>query len=86
MSRYAVEFTSAAAKEIRKLDGVTRSRVVRAVAALADEPRPPGVKKLSGSDDAWRIRFGDYRVIYEIDDGAVTVVVFRAAHRRAVYE
>ena len=75
MSRYTVEFTSAAAKEIRKLDGVTRSRVVRAVAALADEPRPPGVKKLSGSDDAWRIRVGDYRVIYEIDDGAVTVVV-----------
>ena len=86
MSRYTVEFTSAAAKEIRKLDGVTRSRVVRAVAALADEPRPPGVKKLSGSDDAWRIRVGDYRVIYEIDDGSVTVVVFRAAHRRAVYE
>ena len=84
MTRYTVELTSAAAKQVRKLDAPARGRVLRALAGLADEPRPSGVKKLVGSDNAWRIRVGDYRVIYEIDDGIVVVVVFRVAHRRDV--
>jgi mRNA interferase RelE/StbE len=84
--RYSVQLTSAAAKQVRKLDGAARTRVLRALAGLADEPRPSGVKKLVGIDNAWRIRVGDYRVIYEIDDGIVVVVVFRVAHRRDVYD
>jgi mRNA interferase RelE/StbE len=86
VSRYSVELTSAAAKQVRKLDGAARARVLRALAQLADEPRPSGVKKLVGTDNAWRIRVGDYRVIYEINDGVVVVVVFRVAHRRDVYD
>ena len=86
MTRYSVELTSAAAKRVRKLDAPARVRVLRALAGLADEPRPSGVKKLVGTDNAWRIRVGDYRVIYEIDDGIVVVVVFRVAHRRDVYD
>ena len=86
MTRYSVELTSAAAKQVRKLDAPARARVLRALAGLADEPRPSGVKKLVGTDNAWRIRVGDYRVIYEIDDGSVVVVVFRVAHRRDVYD
>ena len=86
MTRYSVELTSAAAKQVRKLDAPARARVLRALAGLADEPRPSGVKKLVGTDNAWRIRVGDYRVIYEIDDGIVVVVVFRVAHRRDVYD
>jgi mRNA interferase RelE/StbE len=84
VTRYSVELTSAAAKQVRKLDAAARARVLRALAGLADEPRPSGVKKLVGTDNAWRIRVGDYRVIYEIDDGIVVVVVFRVAHRRDV--
>ena len=86
MTRYSVELTSAAAKQVRKLDAPARARVLRALAGLGDEPRPSGVKKLVGTDNAWRIRVGDYRVIYEIDDGSVVVVVFRVAHRRDVYD
>jgi len=86
VTRYTVEFTSAAAKDVRILDGAVRMRVLRAIAGLSDEPRPAGVKKLVGADDAWRIRIGDYRAIYEIDDDIVTVIVFRVAHRREVYE
>jgi mRNA interferase RelE/StbE len=86
VTRYSVELTSAAAKQVRKLDAPARARVLRALAGLADEPRPSGVKKLVGTDNAWRIRVGDYRVIYEIDDGSVVVVVFRVAHRRDVYD
>lgn len=55
------------------------------MAGLSAEPRPAGVKKLVGEDNAWRIRIGDHRAIYEIHDDVVTVVVFRVAHRREVY-
>lgn len=53
---------------------------------LASAPRPSGCKKLKGGDNEWRIRIGDYRVVYEIDDTAKTVDVTRIAHRREVYE
>jgi mRNA interferase RelE/StbE len=53
---------------------------------LASTPRPPGCKKLKGGDDEWRIRVGDYRIVYEIDDTARAVDVTRIAHRREVYE
>lgn len=86
MTRYTVEFSSAAAKQVRKLDRGARTRVLRALSALAEEPRPAGVKKLVGADNAWRIRIGEYRAIYEIDDGVLTVVVFRVGHRREVYD
>ncbi|UBQ03940.1 type II toxin-antitoxin system RelE family toxin [Curtobacterium sp. TXMA1] len=85
MSRYRVEFTSSAARAIRKLPKNVRTRLLDAVAALADEPRPPGARKLAGAEIAWRVRAGDYRVIYEIEDQALLVTVVRAAHRREVY-
>ena len=85
-SVYRVEFTTAAAKEVRKLDPQVRRRVLAAIAGLERDPRPAGVRKLTGFDDAWRIRIGDYRVLYEIVDERVLVTVFRVAHRREVYE
>ena len=86
MSRYVVEFTASAAREIRKLDPQIRRRLLDAIEALADEPRPHGARKLVGYDDAWRVRIGDYRVLYEVIDDAVLVTVFKVGHRRAVYE
>ncbi|MGK2854179.1 MAG: type II toxin-antitoxin system RelE family toxin [Microbacteriaceae bacterium] len=85
MSRYTVEFTSAAAKQVRKLDPAIRWRLLSSISLLQDDPRPAGSKKLIGESDAWRIRVGDYRVIYEIADARLTVTVVRAAHRREVY-
>lgn len=82
---YAVEFTSAAARQVKKLPRPARDRVVDAIRDLADDPRPAGATKLTGEQTAWRIRIGTYRVIYEIEDAALIVTVVRAAHRRDVY-
>lgn len=86
MTAYRVEFTAAAAKEVRKLDTQIRRRILAGIAELERDPRPHGVRKLSGYENAWRVRVGDYRVLYEIADGRVLVTVFRVAHRREVYE
>ncbi|WP_144875709.1 type II toxin-antitoxin system RelE/ParE family toxin [Microbacterium sp. 1.5R] len=86
MSAYRVEFTTAAAKEVRKLDPQTRRRILAGVSDLGREPRPHGVRKLTGFDNAWRLRVGDYRVLYEVIDDQVLVTVVRVAHRRDVYD
>ncbi len=64
--------------------GVDRARVTEAIRALGDAPRPPAAKKLSGRS-AWRIRVGDYRVLYEVDDNRLVVLVVRIGHCRDVY-
>ena len=87
MSRpYDVAFTGPAAKQVRKLEHLIRRRVLRAIEALSDDPRPAGATQLVGAEKAWRIRVGDFRVIYEIDDEVVTVLVVRVGHRREVYD
>ncbi|MHB1166273.1 MAG: type II toxin-antitoxin system RelE family toxin [Candidatus Nanopelagicales bacterium] len=84
--RYVVEFTTAAARQIKKLPPLARGRMIDAATALAADPRPQDARKLAGEDAAWRIRVGDYRMIYEVADAALTVTVVRAAHRREVYD
>jgi mRNA interferase RelE/StbE len=70
---------------MRRLDAGATRRVDAAIRALADDPRPPGCLKLSGPSGLWRIRAGDWRVIYAIDDAARTVTVTTVAHRRESY-
>lgn len=71
---------------IRRGDPVTYRRLVAAIRDLAEEPRPPGCVKLTGFDPpAWRIRVGGYRVVYDVDDERVTVVVINLAPRGEVY-
>jgi mRNA interferase RelE/StbE len=82
---YRVEFTTSAARQVKKLPRPARDRVLDAVEDLAEDPRPHGAKMLVGEETAWRIRVGDYRVIYDVFDDALTVTVIRAAHRREVY-
>ena len=84
--KYRVEFTAAAARQVKKLPQPARDRVLDAIEALGEEPRRHGAKKLVGERTAWRIRIGDYRVIYDVFDSELTVSVVRAAHRREVYE
>jgi len=83
--KYKVEFTSAAARQVQKLPVAVRQRLLAAVADLADNPRPAGARKLVGELTAWRIRVGDYRVIYDVIDRSLTVTVVRAAHRSEAY-
>lgn len=83
---YRVEFTTAAARQVRKLPRPARDRVLDAIEDLGEDPRPHGAKKLVGEHTAWRIRIGDYRVIYDVFDTELTVSVVRAAHRREVYD
>lgn len=82
---YKVLLLPTAEREWRKLPHQMRPRIDRALLALEETPRPQGVKKLSGRSDHWRVRIGDYRVIYHIDDVEREVVILRIAHRREAY-
>lgn len=73
-----------AARTYRRLQGPMRERIRATIDALAAEPRPHGAVKLVGRDD-FRIRVGDYRIVYAVDDAERTVLVARIAHRREVY-
>jgi len=86
VSSYRVALTASAERELHSLPAQVVARIVPRLEHLASAPRPPGCKKLKGGDKEWRIRVGDYRVVYEIDDRARTVDVTRIAHRREVYE
>lgn len=82
---YRVELTTAAARQVRKLPRPIRDRVLEGIEELGEDPRPNESKKLAGEQTAWRIRIGDYRVIYDVFDDELVVIVVRAAHRREVY-
>ncbi|TXD32083.1 type II toxin-antitoxin system RelE/ParE family toxin [Lujinxingia vulgaris] len=82
---YDIEFSTAAARSLRKLDPHIQRRLVPAIEALADDPRPHGVKKLKGHEDLWRIRVGDYRIIYEIEDAKLIIYVLHVANRKNAY-
>ncbi len=82
---YEIEFSTAAARSFRKLAPDVQRRIAKAVDALADDPRHPGVHRLAGGRDEYRVRVGDYRVLYEIRDRTLVVVVVYIGHRREVY-
>ena len=81
---YRVVLPKSVEKQLRKLASDVQSRILSRLAALESNPRPPDVKKLKGRD-AWRIRIGDYRVIYEIHDRVLQVIVISIGHRGDVY-
>jgi len=83
--RYILEFTASATREFRDLDRQLQRRITEKVTALCADPFPAGSKKLKGQADHFRIRVGDYRVIYRIDGKRVVIVVVRIGHRREVY-
>lgn len=86
MAEYSVSLKSSAKRELARLPEEAISRIFPKIEALAADPRPHGCKKLRGSRDVWRIRIGDYRVVYTIEDTAKQIEVTRIAHRRDVYE
>jgi len=82
---YRVLLERAAERDLARLSSEVHDRVITALRALATNPRPPGCRKLAGSKNDWRIRVGDYRVIYAIADDIRVVSVNRVRHRREVY-
>ncbi len=86
MDSYKVELTRSAEKDLRRIDKRYIPRIFAAVESLEHEPHPVGSKKLSGSDHTYRMRVGTYRVIYEIEDDCLKVLVVKIGHRRDVYQ
>jgi mRNA interferase RelE/StbE len=82
---YQIEFTKSASKQLAKLPENVQQRIKFKVEELGDDPRPDGVVKLTNSDETYRIRVGNYRVLYEIKDDLLIIKVIRVGHRKEVY-
>lgn len=86
MKRYRVDVSPGADKQLAKVkDRVLKARLMRAIYDLGDEPRPSGCLKLVGEVDQWRVRVGDWRVVYVIEDGRLVVLVVRVSPRGGAY-
>lgn len=82
---YAVELEVEAVKALAKIRNPDQRRIVQRLERLAADPRPAGCEKLSGMGDAYRVRQGDYRIVYTVDDVLTIVTITRFGHRREVY-
>ena len=85
MADYRIIVKPSADKALQRLPMEVQRRIVAKLAELATEPRPTNVVKLTGDENLWRIRVGQYRVVYEINDGEILVYVLAIGHRREVY-
>ncbi len=83
---YKISINARAEKDLRKIDRQNKNRIIPEITVLADDPRPGGCKRVISEPGVWRIRVGDYRIGYRIDDGTREVTVIRIAHRREFYE
>jgi mRNA interferase RelE/StbE len=86
MADYSVTFSRSAQKELEALSNPLIQKIFSKIESLSNNPRPPGCAKLQGFSNLWRIRIGDYRVVYSIDDISKTIDITRIRHRREVYE
>lgn len=84
MESYKIVIKRSAAKEIEKVPKAFRGRIVSRIQGLSKDPRPPGVKKLSG-EEKYRIRQGDFRILYKVEDSIITVTVVKVGNRKDVY-
>ena len=84
MASYRIVFKRSVAKDLRRIPNRDVKRILERIEALAEDPRPAGGEKLTG-DDIYRIRQGNYRILYAIEDEVITVTIVRVAHRRDVY-
>ena len=83
--KYTVRWDSRTSKTLDRLPDDVRGRVLRKLEALQEDPRPFGVAKLAGPEDLYRLRVGDWRIVYAIRDRELVVIVIRIGHRREVY-
>lgn len=82
---YKIEIIESALKTLRKLPKIDANKIANKITALAQNPRPNGVQKLAGDENGYRIRSGDYRILYEIHDKILVILVVKIGHRREVY-
>ncbi len=82
---FEIEYNKAARKDLRKLDQVPRARIGEAIDSLSSDPHPPGSRKMIGSEALFRIRVGDYRVIYEVRNEVLTIFIIKVGHRKNIY-
>jgi mRNA interferase RelE/StbE len=82
---YRIEITPAAERQLKALSKTLQKRMVEQFLDLEIIPRPPGVEKLKGSEDQYRLRVGDYRIIYQIQDQALIILVVKIGHRKDIY-
>jgi len=82
---YRITLAPPAARQLRKFDPAVRRRLQAALELLANDPRPPAAVQLMGGAGEWRVRTGDYRIVYEIHDDQLLVLVLRLGHRRQAY-
>lgn len=85
MREYEIVLRPAAQRDLRKITEPDHTRIINALKGLKEQARPKGVRKLAGQENEWRLRVGDYRILYEIVDSEQTVRIFRIAHRREAY-
>ena len=83
---HTIEFSRRAERDFRNLPKSVQLKLAPKIDSLANEPRPRGVKKLTGEEELYRIRVGDYRVIYQVQDKALLVLVIKIADRKEVYK
>jgi len=86
MKKYKVQIKRTAQKQIDKLPLSVARRVVSKIRDLSDNPRPPGSRKIVGSENTWRIRVGNYRILYTVEDDILLVEVIRVRHRKDSYD
>lgn len=82
---YQIEISRGALKQLKKLSADIREKIEVKIQSLADEPRPDGVVKLKDTENGYRIRVGNYRILYQIQDDVLVVTVVKIGHRREVY-
>ncbi len=82
---HRIQVLPSAARELRKAPVSVRHRLISAIDRLSTQPRPPDARKLRGTDEVWRIRVGDYRVLYQVRDDVLLVLIIKVGHRRDVY-
>ena len=83
---YRIEVTPRAQKDLRALPKRESQRIARQIDALKTDPRPTGCKKLKGREDFYRVRVGDYRVVYRIQDDILLILIVRVGDRKEIYE
>lgn len=82
---YSIEFRPSAARDLKKLEKATQRRIFAALSQLENNPFPSGAKKLINEDNVYRIRVGDFRILYQVESGRLLILVLRVGHRREVY-
>ena len=85
MAKYTVQILPGAERDLAALQGPIQRRIAARIDTLADNPNPQGAKKLQGERDMWRVRVGDYRILYTLRNAQLVVLVIRVGHRREVY-